>query len=332
MLLRISAFFAALLCGLGAASCSRAPAGHVVVYTSVDEVYALEVFQAFTRETGIAVRPLFDAESAKTLGLVNRIAAERARPQADVFWNGECARTVLLKEQGLLESYRSPSAEGIGPEWRDPDGMWTGFGARARVIVYNTKTVKEPPRTLDELAGPAWKDRVAMANPLFGTTAAHVAALAQARGEEGALKLLSALKANGLRVVGGNSHVADLVAAGTRDAGLTDTDDVWVRKERGEPIDMAYPEDGTLAIPNTVALVRGAPRGEAGRRFIDFLLRKETEAMLARGRARQMPVRADVEAPEGVPRLPSLRTMKVDWSRMAAAEPFVAKVRGLLDL
>lgn len=317
---------------LALVSCSRAPGGDVVVYTSVDEVYALEVFAAFTRETGVAVRPLFDAESAKTLGLVNRIAAERAQPQADVFWNGECARTALLKSQGLLEPYRSPSAEGIGPEWRDPDGAWTGFGARARVIVYNTDKVKDPPRTLDELARPAWKDRVAMANPLFGTTAAHVAALAQVRGEEGALRLLSALKANGLRVVGGNSHVVDLVASGGRDAGITDTDDVWVRKERGEPVAMVYPEDGTLAIPNSVALVKGAPRAEQGRKFVDFLLRKETEAMLARGRSRQMPVRADVDGPADVPRLPSLRTMKVDWSRLAAAEPFVARVRGLFEL
>jgi iron(III) transport system substrate-binding protein len=320
------------LCLLALASCSRAPEGHVVVYTSVDEVYALEVFAAFTRQTGVAVRPLFDAEAAKTLGLVQRLQAERARPQADVFWNGECARTALLKSQGLLEPYRSPSAEGIAPEWRDPDGAWTGFGARARVIVYNTNSVKSPPRTLEELAAPAWKDRAAMANPLFGTTAAHVAALAQTRGEEASLRLLAALKANGVRVVGGNSHVVDLVASGQRDVGLTDTDDVWIRKERGEPVEMVYPDQdgvGALAIPNSVALVRGAPRAERGRRFIDFLLRKETEAMLARGRSRQMPVREDVEAPAEVPRLPSIRTMKVDWSRLDAAEPFVARVREL---
>ena len=318
-----------ILLGLG--SCSP-PTAEVVVYTSVDEVYALEIFAAFTKETGVAVRPLFDAESAKTLGLVNRIAAERAHPQADVFWNGECARTALLQSRGLLEPYRSPSAEGIGPEWRDPDGGWTGFGARARVIVYNTQRVKEPPRTLEELVLPAWKDRVAMANPLFGTTAAHVGALAQVRGEEAALRLLAGLKANGLRVVGGNSHVVDLVASGGRDVGITDTDDVWVRKERGEPVEMVYPADGTLAIPNSVALVRGAPRRESGRRFVDFLLRKETEALLAKGRSRQMPVRADVAGPADVPRLATLRTWKVDWSRLAEAEPFVARVRGLFEL
>src|SRR5262245_14446900 len=254
-------------------ACAPSP-GEVVVYTSVDEIYAQDLFRRFREETGLAVRPVFDTEEAKTLGLVHRLVAERERPQADVFWNGECARTALLKEKGVLEAYRAPTAAAIGPEWRDPDGCWTGFGARARVIVYNTGRVKDPPRTLAELAEPKWRGRVAMANPVFGTTAAHVAALAQQGGDDAAIRLLTSLKANGLRVVGGNSHVRDLVAKGACDVGLTDSDDVWVGKERGDPIAMIFPDqkgEGTLVIPNSVALVRGAPRAANGRKFIDWV-------------------------------------------------------------
>src|ERR1051325_9618923 len=100
-------------------SCGRSPSGEVVVYTSVDEEYAEEVFKAFTRESGIAVKPVFDTEEAKTLGLLHRLSAQRAHPEADVFCNGECARTALLKERGLLEPYRPATAETIGAEWRD---------------------------------------------------------------------------------------------------------------------------------------------------------------------------------------------------------------------
>lgn len=303
----------------------------VVVYTSVDPVYARAIFDAFGEETGIAVRPVFDTEAAKTLGLVHRLVAERDAPQADVFWNGECARTALLDRKGVLEPYRSPSAEDIPAAWRDARGAWTGFGARARVIVYNTDRVKEPPESLEALCTPAWRGRFAMANPLFGTTAAHVAALAQVLGEEEALSLLRRLKDNGARLVGGNSHVRDLVASGACDAGLTDTDDVWIGKLRGDPIDMVYPA-GTLAVPNSVALVRGAPRPAEARRFIDFLLRPETEALLAKGRSRQMPVRPGIEVPDGVKRLDELRTLTVEWSGLAAAEPFLEKVRRLFDL
>jgi iron(III) transport system substrate-binding protein len=306
---------ALLALGLFALSCGPS-APHVAVYASVDQIYALEVFQAFTRETGIAVRPVFDAEENKTLGLVHRLVAEKGSPRADVFWSGEAARTALLKEKGVLEPYRSPAAADIAAGWRDPDGAWTGFAARARVIVYHTKSVQDPPRTFEALADPGWK--VAIANPAFGTTAAHVAALAQARGEEPTLRWLAALKANGARVVGGNSHVRDLVARGDCAVGLTDSDDVWVGKDRGDPIEMLVPEDA-LHIPNTVALVRGAPRPDAATRFIDFLLRPETERLLARGRSRQIPVRG-------------LKPPAVDWPRLATSEAFLEKAGKALDL
>ncbi len=312
------------------AGCPRPAGGEVVVYTSVDEIYAREIFDAFTRASGVAVRAVFDTEEAKTLGLVHRLIAERARPSADVFWNGEAGRTALLKDRGLLEPYRSPAAGSIGPEWRDPDGAWTGFAARARVIVYNTAGVKDPPRSVEALAEPRWKGRAAMANPVFGTTAAHVAALAQNLGEEATLKLLASLRANGMRIVGGNSHVRDLVAQGACDVGLTDTDDVWIGTLRGDPIAMCYPDQGragTLVIPNTVALIRGAPRAGNGRRFIDFLLRPETELLLAKGRSRQMPVRKELDSP-----LHGLDAMKVDWARVARSEEFLGRVRDSLGL
>ena len=299
----------------------------VVVYTSVDDVYAKGIFDAFTRETGIRVLPVFDTEEAKTLGLVHRILAERDHPQADVFWSGDCARSALLKKRGVLEPCRIPTADGIAAEWRDPDNAWTGFAARARVIVYNTTRVKDPPRSIQQLTEPAWKGRVAVANPLFGTTAAHVAALAQARGEESVLQLFAALRANDVRFVGGNSHVRDLVARGECDAGLTDTDDVWIGKDRGDTIEMIYPDQeagGTLIIPNSAALVKGAPHGSNARNFIDWLLRPETETMLSKGPSRQMPVRGGG--------MGEIRRMKVDWGKVTDSEALFDKVKSTLRL
>lgn len=305
-------------------------ADEVVVYTSVDDLYAKEVFDAFAKETGIRVLPVFDTEESKTLGLVHRILEERAHPQADVFWSGDCARSALLKHEGALDAYRIPTAAGIGPEWRDADFAWTGFAARARVIVYNTKHVQDPPRSVADLADPKWKGRIAVANPLFGTTAAHVAALAQVRGEEPVLRLFTALRGNGVRFVGGNSAVRDLVARGDCDAGLTDTDDVWIGKQRGDPIEMVYPDQeagGTLAIPNSASLLRGAPRAANARRFLDWLLRPETEALLARGPSHEMPVRREVSD-----ELSKIRTLRVDWGRLTASDALLDKVKQALGL
>jgi iron(III) transport system substrate-binding protein len=198
------------------------------------------------------------------------------------------------------------------------------------VIVYNTKKVQEPPRTVAELADPKWKGRIAVANPLFGTTAAHAAALAQTRGEEAVLKLFAMLRANDTRFVGGNSHVRDLVARGDCDAGLTDTDDVWIGKQRGDPIEMVYPDQdggGTLVIPNSAALLKGAPHAKNARMFLDWLLRPETEALLAKGPSHQIPVRKEVSD-----ELSKLRAMKVDWGKLSESEALLDKVKQALGL
>jgi iron(III) transport system substrate-binding protein len=307
------------------ASCTPR-ADEIVVYASVDDVYARPLFEDFSRRTGLRILPVFDTEEAKTLGLVHRLLAEKNHPQCDVFWAGDCVRTALLKREGVLQAFEPKAAAEIPAQWRDPDHQWTGFGARARVIVYNTKSVKDPPRALAGLADPKWRGRVAIANPLFGTTANQFAAL----GETEALKLAAALKANDVRVVGGNSHVRDLVARGDCDLGLTDSDDVWIGKDRGDAIDLVYPDQdgaGTLAIPNSAALVRGAPHEEAARRFIEFLVGVESEAFLAKGPSRQMPVRASVSD-----ELSKMRTMKVDWGKLSDSEALLDRVRRALGL
>ncbi len=305
------------------ASC-RPRADEVVVYASVDEEYARPLFEDFTRRSGIRVLPVFDVEEAKTLGLVHRLLAERGHPQADVFWAGDCVRTALLKREGVLEPFEPKAAADIPPKWRDPDHAWTGFGARARVIVYNTKSVKDPPRTLAALADPRWRGRVAIANPLFGTTANQFAAL----GEAEALKLAAALAGNGVRVVGGNSHVRDAVAGGRFDLGLTDSDDVWIGKDRGDAIGLVYPDQdgaGTLAIPNSAALVRGAPHPENARRFIEDVVGAGSEAFLAKGPSRQMPVRPSVSG-----ELSKIRTMNVDWGKLSDSEALLERVKRAL--
>ena len=133
-----------------------ANAAEVVVYTSLDQVFSQPVLEDFERETGIAVRAVYDVEAAKTTGLVNRLIAETSRPQADVFWNSEVGRTLVLKAKGVLAPYPSPAAEGIPASFKDPEHNWTGFAARARVFIYNTQqlSAQEVPQSILDLAAP----------------------------------------------------------------------------------------------------------------------------------------------------------------------------------
>ncbi len=317
---------------LGSGGCQRegSEALEVIVYTSVDQEYATRVFDLFAEKTGVSVRAVFDTEAGKTTGLYRRLMAERRRPRADVFWNNEICRTIQIAEAGLAKDISDLVPQDLSKQWLDPDGCWAAFSLRARVIVYNTNLLKpeDVPKSLQELAEEKWRGKVVMANPLFGTTASHMAALYLALGDEGAESFLLALKANDVRLVEGNSVVRDVVARGEMPLGLTDTDDVFAGIQDGMPIALALPDQdgiGTFTMPNSVAIIAGGPNPETARMFVQFLLTPEVEALLAHGRPRQIPVRAEVSRPPELTDLADLRPMDVDYRQVAARMPKTAR-------
>ena len=216
-----------LLAFLMLSGCGQERSSEVVVYTAHDRNLSEPVLNAFAEMTGIHVRAVYDVEANKTTGLVNRLIAEKGRPQADVFWNNEVGRTIILKEKGVLAPYRAPGSAGRPEQYVDPDGYWTGFAARARVLVVNTNVVPADgyPASIESLADPLWKGKVAIADPHFGTTGTHFAALAAVWGRLPFRHWLQRLKANEVQVLPGNAQVRDKVASGELAVGLTDTDD-----------------------------------------------------------------------------------------------------------
>jgi len=294
----------------------------VVVYTSVDQVFSEPILQRFEQETGIKMRALFDVEASKTVGLVNRLIAEKNRPRADVFWNFEISRTIQLKNQGVLAPYRSPHWDAFPETFKDKDFFWTGFGARARVLIWNTNLLTEAdlPASIFELTQPKWQGRVAMAYPLFGTTNMHVAALYAMIGPEKTEAFLTGLVDNGVIVVNGNSVTRDMVVAGEVPIAFTDTDDTNVAVVRGAPVDMRFPDKdgiGTLLIPSTVALIAGGPNPENGRKVIDFLLSPEIESLMAFSESAQIPLRPGVKKPDHLKDITDIKAMDVDYQKIA---------------
>jgi iron(III) transport system substrate-binding protein len=303
----------------------------VVVYTSVDDVFARPIAEAFQRETGVDVALVPDTEETKSTGLLNRLIAEKDRPQADVFWSGDPVRAAILKRKGVSAAYRPPAAAGLPSQFSDPDGHWTGFSARARVLVYNVDLVPrdDAPRSVLDLASERFAGRACLANPLFGTTSMHAAALFAVLGDVKAREFFEGFAARRGRLVSSNGEVRRRVASGDCAIGVTDTDDAAVARREGKPIDVVYPDAdgmGTLIVPNCAVLIAGAPHPELGRRFIDYLLRPETEAGLAASEAAQMPLRAGVPVPPDVVPVERLKPMAVDYVTLASARGARARV------
>lgn len=319
----ISCLAVLLIALSGGCKSKKSQQKEVVVYTSLDKVFSQPILEAFEKETGIKVLDVYDSEATKTTGLVNRLIAEKANPRADVFWNSETGRTIVLKQKGVLIKYVSPLAADIPPQFKDPDGYWTGFAARCRILIYNTGMLKEEdlPRSIFELTDPKWKNNVALAYPLFGTTATHTAALFMYLGDEKARKYFEDLKGNGVMITDGNASSRDRVADGTVPIGFTDTDDAFVAIKQGRPVNIIWPDTegiGTLLIPNTVALIKGGPNSEAGKKLIDFLLSRKVEEMLAHCDSGQIPLRSEIKRPPHVPTLDKIKAMPVDYEKVAS--------------
>jgi iron(III) transport system substrate-binding protein len=244
----------------------------VVLYCAQDQDFAEPILRDFEKETGVKVRTVYDSEAVKTVGLANRLLAERAHPQADVFWGNEEFRTRQLAAAGVFATN----------DWTP----LTGFH-RMRMLVVNTNLVKlgAAPQSLTELTNAAWRGKVALAYPLFGTTATHFLALRQAWGETRWLDWCRALQANKPFVVDGNSVVVNLVGRGEASIGLTDSDDIAAGQREGLPIAGASLGTDTLRIPNTVAIVHGASHRASAEKLVTFLNRPPVKQRLAEANA-----------------------------------------------
>jgi iron(III) transport system substrate-binding protein len=239
----------------------------VVLYCAQDQFFAEPLLADFTAQTGIRVKPVFDSEAVKTVGLANRLLAERSNPVCDVFWGNEEFRTRQLAEAGVFL----------------PTDGWSAFGHRSRqlVIATNAPPGTSLPSSLLELTNAHYRGRVSLAFPLFGTTATHLLVLRQHWGESNWVSWCRALMANTPFLEEGNSQVVKRVARGEAWVGLTDSDDILAGQREGLPIAARSLGAESLLLPNTVGLVaRKDPPSKAALRLVEYLRSPEVRSAL----------------------------------------------------
>ena len=317
------------------AGCLRQAPHEVVVYTAHDQEFAEPILDAFSQQTGIRVLAKYDVESTKTVGLTNAIFAEGDRPRCDVFWNNEILNTIRLERRGLLATYRPAWADEVPEKYRSSSGRWHGFAARARVLIVNTDLVSDEdcPQTILDLADPKWKDRAAIAKPLFGTTASHAAMLFAQWPKETAREFWQSVLANA-QVLSGNKQVARDVASGQVAWGITDTDDAIIERDKGFPVRIVFPDQGanecgTPLIPNTVSVIQDCPHRTEAEALVNYLISPDVEARLARGPSAQIPLLSRTTTKSRLEMPASLKYASVDFEKAAdqwdAAAEFVRR-------
>ena len=321
MKLRTHTLMCLALAALTGCKPSGTTSNTVVVYTSVDDVFARPVCEQFQKHTGIEVKLVPDTEETKSTGLLNRLIAEKARPQADVFWSGDPVRAAVLKSKGVSAPFRPANPADATGRFSDPAGHWAALSARARVIIWNTNLVPagEEPKSILAMLDPKWRGKTCLANPLFGTTSMHAAALFETMGETRAKEFFDGMRSNQVKMLSSNGEVKRRVGAGDFAFGLADTDDANVAITEGKPVRMVYPDQegqGTLIVPNAAVLIANGPNPVSAEKFINYLLTAEVEKALGESEAAQMPLRPGVPVPSGVKSVEGIKAMAVNYEKL----------------
>jgi iron(III) transport system substrate-binding protein len=285
----------------------------LIVYTSMKEVLIGKLRDTFVKKYPDID---FDYYSAGAGKLMAKIAAERQSGKiiADVLWTSEIPDFYQLKNQGILEKYISPESKSIVSPVKDPEGYFTPARLGTLGIAYNTKKITDPPKSWQDMLDPRFKDGFGIANPaLSGTACVSVAMIVYNLGWD----YIEKLKGNGAKMGQGSGQVVDDTASGDLKASLA-VDYITVEKmEKGANLAFIYPKE-MIVIPSPVTIFKGSPNVKAAQKFIDFLLSKEGQEMIAS--TGTLPIRDDVPIIKGYglvpPKEAEKRAMKIDYLKM----------------
>jgi iron(III) transport system substrate-binding protein len=280
--------------------------GAPMIYVALDEQFSRPVLDRYAKELQLDLVQRHDTEANKTVGLVSSLIEEKGNPRASVFWCNELAQVVRLAQMGILAPYESPAAKDLPAQWRDPQHLWVGFAARARILIVNTELLPDQaswPKSYLDLVDPKWQGRCGVAKPLNGTTITHFTALRKVIGDDAFGKFLDGLFANDVKFQAGNGAAMRAVRDGQIAWAFTDTDDYHVAMVKGHKVACVFPDQheggiGTMLIPNAVGLVAGGPDQDGSKKLIDRIVSAETEALLAAAEGAQMPLRPGVPGPK----------------------------------
>ncbi len=266
---------------------SRA-ADQVNVYTYRETKLVQPLFDAFTRETGIAVNVI-----SASSGLEQRIKAEGANSPADVLLTVDIGRIDDAVLAGITQPIKSAVIDEIvPPQYRDPNGHWAGISMRARVIYAAKDRVKQDTISYEELADPKWKGKICIRSGQHIYNNALFAAYLAKYGEQKTEQWLRGLKANlAQKPSGGDRETARDVAAGKCDLGIGNTY-YWALMMNADPDKKPWAEATKVLLPTFVGggthvnlsgvlLTKHAPNHANAVKLIEWLVSDSAQQIYA---------------------------------------------------
>ncbi len=309
--------------------CAAQAEEKLYVYTSMKESLIGELKKAFAIKHP---EVKMDYQSAGAGKLMAKIAAERESGKllADILWTSEVPDFYQLKAQGALHPYVPKEVKLLENPLPDYDGSFTAVRLGTLGIAYNTRLVKEAPKGWTDVQKPMFKGAYGIANPaLSGTAYMSVSLLVKAFG----WSYIEGLRANGAKMGKGSGQVVDDTASGDLLGSLAVDYITLDKMDKGATLALVYPPE-MLVIPSPIAIFKGSQNTEAAKKFVDFLLSKDGQTIVANEGT--LPVRADVKVPDRF-HLPPVtealkRSIKIDYKQlMAEKEATIKKFTNIMQ-
>ncbi len=292
---------AVLLMVLAPHGVPAAPASEVNVYSIWPEPYIAPLFAQFTKETGIRVKWIRQSSGQ----ILAKVLAEKANPQADVMFGGPAETFIPAIQAGVLEPYAAPSAAAIPGAYKDSRNYWLGLARDPLVFMTNVNFLKrhglKPPTSWDDLLNPMYKGQIQFANPqASGTGVARVATLVLLMGEDKAFQYMKALDKNVAVYTEHGAGGAIPIATGQAATGTFFVVDALDTADKGYPVVVTFPKEGTSETVEALALIKDAKNPESGKRLIDWAVSDKMQGLYGPLHINFIPTSPRAEVPASV--------------------------------
>ena len=298
--------------------------GMLTVYCGVQEEWCREMVTAFERDTGIKV-----AMTRKSAGeTYAQVKAEAANPKGDIWWGGTGDPHQQAAEEGLTLEYKSPMLDQLqdwAVRYAEASKFRTvGIYSGALGFGYNTDLMKKKggaePKCWADLLDPSLKDEVQVADPnSSGTSWTMLATIVQIMGEEAGFDYLKKLHKNINQYTKSGAAPAQAVSQGETLLGITFMHDMVTFAVQGAPIKVVAPCEGTGYEIGGESIIKGAKNLEAAKKWYDWALTPEAQALGAKAKSYQVPSNKSTPVPPQAPKFSEIKLIKYDFAKYGSS-------------
>jgi iron(III) transport system substrate-binding protein len=311
-------------CGGSPATTSSGPVSEeITVLCGASEEWCTANTTAFTEQTGIPASFVRLSSGEATA----RLEAGRAAPEFDVWHGGPADGYVAAGERGLLEPYISPNAAAIRPEWKAPDGSWTGVYVGVLGFCSNGRVLgqigMQAPTSWQDLLDARYAANVSVAHPSTsgtGFTALWTQVSLAGGDQEQGLSYMRNLRPNLLQFTRSGVGPVQQAGRGEIATGIVFSHDCVRSQEEGfTDLQITFPTEGTGYEVGGVAAVRGAREPEGARAYVDWALTADAQELGPTVGSYQVPTNPDAAVSERSARLDQLTLVDYDFAAAGSA-------------